>query len=120
MNIPDFCKYLNLTVSSSTDPYDFIFKLLDLFNEELNRGSGEQKKEIEDQKKGETDEETSKRFLDNELKYKNSIITDLFLGQYKSFSKCLSCGNETISFPNFAGMSLPIPDKKTNIQIYII
>ena len=117
MNIPEFCKYLNLTVSSSTDPYDFIFKLLDLFNEELNRGSGEQKKEIEDQKKGETDEETSKRFLDNELKYKNSIITDLFLGQYKSFSKCLSCGNETITFPNFAGMSLPIPDKKTNIQI---
>ena len=117
MNIPEFCKYLNLTVSSSTDPYDFIFKLLDLFNEELNRGSGEQKKEIEDQKKGETDEETSKRFLDNELKYKNSIITDLFLGQYKSVSKCLSCGNETITFPNFAGMSLPIPDKKTNIQI---
>ena len=117
MNIPEFCKYLNLTVSSSTDPYDCIFKLLDLFNEELNRGSGDHKKEIEDQKKGETDEETSKRFLDNELKCKNSIITDLFLGQYKSISKCVLCGNNTITFPSFAGMSLPIPDKKTNIQI---
>jgi hypothetical protein len=102
MNIPEFCKYLNLTVSSSTDPYDCIFKLLDLFNEELNRGSGDHKKEIEDQKKGETDEETSKRFLDNELKCKNSIITDLFLGQYKSISKCVLCGNNTVTFPSFA------------------
>ena len=117
INIPEFCKYLNLTVSSSTDPYDFIFKLLDLFNEELNRASGENKKEIKEQKKGETDEEASKRFFDNELKYKNSIITDLFLGQYKLISKCVLCGNESITFPNFEGMSLSIPDKKTNIQL---
>ena len=117
IGVQEFCKYLDLTVSNNSDPYEFIFKLLDLFNDELNKASGEDKKEIEGQKKGETDEETSKRFSDNDLKYKHSIITDLFVGQYKSISKCLLCGNESITFPNFAGMSLSIPEKKTNIQI---
>ena len=120
IKVPDFCNYIHLTFTNNIDPYELIYKMLGILNDELNRSSGGHNEEIEDQKEGESDEEASRRFFSNDLKYKNSIITDLFVGQYKANSKCVLCGNEFITFPNYSGISIPLPEKKTNIQIKLL
>lgn len=117
MKIESFCKNIGLTNLKNADPCDFIYKLLDKLNEELNKASGDYNKDIEEQKEGESDEETSKRFLSNFKKKKNSVITDLFMGQYKESIKCIFCGTKYIKFPHFFSLGIPMPDKKSNIQI---
>ena len=117
IGVQDFCKKLNIMNINNADPYTFIYYLLNQLNEELNRASGKFNEEIQEQQEGESDEETSRRFTSFNKKKKNSIITDLFLGQYKETAKCINCGTISIKFPNFIRLSVPLPDKKSNIQI---
>ena len=120
INIPSFCNLIDLTNINNIDANEFLFALLEKLHKNLNRASENKNIEIEEQKEGESDEETSKRYLAFDNKKANSIITDLIKGQCKEKKKCLTCGNEYISFPNFIQLKLPICNEKMNIQIKLL
>ena len=66
---------------------------------------------MDSKKKGETDEQCAKRFWECNLKRNDSIITDLFCGQYKSTIVCPECGNINITFDPFNTLTLPLVNK---------
>ena len=84
---------------------------IDYLNEDLNGSTKKPYIEIESKKDDETDENCSKRFWDCNLKRNDSIITDLFCGQYKSTITCPDCGNINITFDPFNTLTLPLTNK---------
>ena len=117
INSQHFCDRIGLKFNSNIEPSDFIFHLFEKLNEELNRAPGDTNKEIEEKKEEESEEQACKRFNIFHKKKKDSIIRDLFVGQCKDKTKCITCGSEFIKFLDFLILSLPLPDKKMNIQI---
>jgi len=71
---------------------------LDFLNEDLNSVSKKEYIELDEKKGNETDEECSKRFWEANLKRNDSIITDLFCGQFKSTITCPKCNRVSITF----------------------
>ena len=53
----------------------------------------------------------AKRFWDLHLRRNDSIITDLFSGQYKSTIECPDCHWISITYDPFNTLILPIPRK---------
>ena len=63
----------------------------------------------------------SKIFWKNFKKRNQSIIVDLFYGQYKSTIKCPNCYNISTSFDPFLSLTLPIAQNiKISIEIYFV
>ena len=93
------------------DSNEFMNFVFDYLNEDLNRTTKKPYIEIESKKDDETDENCAKRFWDCNLKRNDSIITDLFCGQYKSTITCPDCGNINITFDPFYTLTLPVADK---------
>ena len=93
------------------DSNEFMNFVIDYLNEDLNRTTKKPYIELESKKDGESDEECSKRFWDCNLKRNDSIITDLFCGQYKSTITCPECGNINITFDPFNTLTLPLANK---------
>ena len=120
INIQSFCKLIDITNITNIDASDFLFSVLEKLHKNLDRSSKNKLEEIEPQKEDESDEETSKRFIAYDNKLSNSIITDLIRGQCKQKTRCSSCGNEYITFPNFIILKLPISKEKLNIQIKLL
>ena len=61
---------------------------------------------------GKSDREASKEAWLKHLVRNESIIVDLFHGQYKSTLVCNICRKISITFDPFMTLSLPIPGKK--------
>ena len=76
---------------SQHDSNEFMSIFLDYLSEDLNRTTKKEYIELKEKQENETDEECAKRFWECNLKRNDSIITDLFCGQFKS----------TITCPNF-------------------
>ena len=93
------------------DSNEFMNFVFDYLNEDLNGTTKKPYIEIESKKDDETDENCAKRFWDCNLKRNDSIITDLFCGQYKSTITCPDCGNINITFDPFYTLTLPVADK---------
>ena len=93
------------------DSNEFMNIFLDYLNEDLNGTTKKPYIEIESKKEGETDQECAKRFWECNLKRNDSIITDLFCGQYKSTIICPNCGNINITFDPFNTLILPLSNK---------
>ena len=93
------------------DSNEFMNFVFDYLNEDLNGTTKKPYIEIESKKDDETDENCAKRFWDCNLKRNDSIITDLFCGQYKSTITCPDCGNINITFDPFYTLTLPLADK---------
>ena len=105
------------------DVHEFITFFLDYLSEDLNKVKKKTYIEIEEQKKDENDIDCSLRFWDLHIKRNDSIITDLFTGQYKSTIKCPKCNWISRTYDPFNTISLPIPDRKfdkNEIFIYIL
>lgn len=47
---------------------------------------------------------------ENHKRLNNSVIVDLFQGQFKNTLKCLSCRHVSVKFDAFMFLSLPIPE----------
>ena len=120
IKIPGFLKLIGLEYDKNIDANDFIFTILQKLNNNLNRSSETTKGKNEEQKVDESDEDASKRFMEFDNKKSNSIITDLIRGQCKEKRKCLTCGNEYNTFPNFIQLKVPISNEKLNIQIKLL
>ena len=94
------------------DAYEFINRFLAKLHNLLNIGKKKNNYELPKQKENETDEEVSKRTWDNYKLRNNSIIVDLFDGQYKSSTRCSNCKRVSVIYDNFRILELPIPSNK--------
>ena len=116
-----FCKKTGLFANNEQqDSQEFLQALLDNLHEDLNRITNKKYVELDEKRAGERDEEASKRWWDYHKSRENSIIVDLFHGQYKSTISCLKCGNSSVSYDTYMSLGLPIPTEKTNIQIKLL
>ena len=96
------------------DSHEFICAFLDYLNEDLNRTTKKPYIEMKEKGSDETDIECAKRYWDYNLKRNDSIITDLFCGQFKSSITCPECGFINITFPPFETLKLPILNNGRN------
>ena len=116
-----FCKKTGLFMNSEQqDSQEFLLALLDNLHEDLNRITNKKYMELEEQRINETDDEASLRWWNYYKSRENSIIVDLFQGQYKSTIKCLHCGKTSTSYDTYMSLGLPIPSQKTQIQIKLL
>ena len=117
----NFCKKTRLFLNSDEqDSQEFLLALLDNLHEDLNRITNKKYLEMEEQRKGESDEEASKRWWNYHISRDNSIIVDLFQGQYKSTIRCLECKRTSVSYDTYMSIGLPIPTRNTQIQIKLL
>ena len=117
----NFCRKTGLFLNSEQqDSQEFLLAVLDNLHEDLNRITNKKYMELQEQQKGESDESASKRWWDYYRSRENSIIVDLFQGQFKSTIKCSVCGNSSISYDTYMSLGLPIPTIKTSHQIKLL
>lgn len=102
---------------SQQDSNEFLIYLLDRIHEDLNSVSNKPYIEIEEKAKDESDEEASKRWWEKHLLRENSIIVDLFHGQFRSTITCNYCDRVAVSYDSYMFLSLPIPSGKYEINI---
>ena len=102
------------------DSNEFMNIFLDYLNEDLNSVSKKEYIELDEKKENESDEECSKRFWDANLKRNDSIITDLFCGQFKSTVICTNCNWISITFEPFYSISLPLKESKKKNKNYFM
>lgn len=69
---------------------------------------------------GKTDGEASHEAWLKHLIRNESIIVDLFHGQYKSTLVCSICSKVSVTFDPYMTLSLPIPGKKKELNFYYI
>ncbi|MCQ2816988.1 MAG: hypothetical protein MJ252_06960 [archaeon] len=104
------------------DTQEFLNYLLDGLHEDLNRVL--KKPFVEKDESDSPDEIKSKRQWRDFLRRNQSIIVDLFYGQFKSSLMCPdpNCKNISITFDPFLSVSLPIPEKPkpVNVTVYYI
>lgn len=105
---------------SQQDSQELLSYLLDGLHEDLNRVI--KKPFVEDiEFKGQKDEDLSLESWSNYLKRNQSIIIDLFAGQYKSRLDCPDCSKISITFDPFLSVSLPVPHVITsNVSFFLI
>ena len=97
---------------SQHDSQEVLTFMLDKLHEDLNKVSNKPYFEIKVQERSETDEQASNRFWKSYLLRENSIIVELFHGQYKNKVLCPQCKKVSVTYEPFVFLSLPIPSEK--------
>ena len=90
------------------DSNEFMSVFLDYLNEDLNKTTKKEYVELKEKADDETDEQCARRFWEINLKRNDSIVTDLFCGQFKSTITCPDCNNINITFDPFDTINLPL------------
>ncbi|OZJ02043.1 hypothetical protein BZG36_05083 [Bifiguratus adelaidae] len=93
------------------DSQELLAFLLDGLHEDLNRILKKPYIELPDVD-GQPDEEIAEQSWRYHKARNDSIIVDLFQGQFKSKLVCLECGKVSVTFDPFMYLSLPMPIKK--------
>jgi len=93
------------------DCQEFIASLLDGLHEDINRVPTKKFEEYPDMNKME-DMEAAKTSWDLHIRRENSIIVDLFYGQYRSINICQTCNTKRLNFEPFVYLTLPIPENQ--------
>ena len=99
------------------DSNEFLIYILDKLHEDLNKVNNKPYIEIEAKKDNETDLEASNRWWNCHKKRENSIIVELFHGQFKSTILCNFCGRISVDFDPYSFLSLPIPSGRYEIKL---
>lgn len=100
---------------SQHDSHEMLNYMLDALHEDLNRIKSKPYIEINEKQKHESLDEASERWWKTHIKRENSIITDLFHGQYMSVIECPKCSNVVTTFDPYMILSLPIPGNSTKL-----
>ena len=108
---PEFNNY------SQQDAHEFLMAFMDRLHEDLNRVTIKKYQELNEKGEEETDEEASNRWWAYNKSREDSIIRDLFEGQYKSTTKCNTCQCQSINYDTFTTLSVPIPTEKMQYKI---
>ena len=90
------------------DSNEFMSVFLDYLNEDLNKTTKKEYIELKEKSDDETDEQCARRFWDVNLRRNDSIVTDLFCGQFKSTITCPECNWINITFDPFDAINLPL------------
>lgn len=69
---------------------------------------------------GQSEEEGAKEAWNKHLLRNESIVTDLFHGQYKSTVCCSQCPRVSVTFDPAVTLLLPIPAKKVQVKFFYI
>ncbi|KAG0263152.1 CSN-associated deubiquitinating enzyme Ubp12 [Actinomortierella ambigua] len=93
------------------DSQELLAFLLDGLHEDLNRIKKKPYNEVPDSD-GRPDEEVAQICWDLHKARNDSIIVDLFQGQYKSTLVCPVCNKVSVTFDPFMYLSLPLPISK--------
>lgn len=101
------------------DSQECINTILDLLSEDLYRQKKKPYVETTEAE-GQNDELSSSEAWIKHLMRNESIIVDLFHGQYKSTLVCSKCSRVSVTFDPFLTLSLPIPGKKEKISFFYI
>ena len=83
--------------------------MLDALHEDLNRVKDKPYIEMQECQASETETEASTKWWKNHIRRENSIIVDLFHGQYKSKITCPGCSRISITYDPFMYLGIPIP-----------
>jgi ubiquitin C-terminal hydrolase len=94
---------------SQHDSHEMLAFMLDALHEDLNRVKDKPYFELKEKLPEESEEQASNRWWKSHLSRENSIIVDLFHGQYKSKITCPSCKKISITYDPFMYLGLPIP-----------
>lgn len=100
---------------SQHDSHEFMTYFLDIMNEELKKNTDKPYKEIEEKQDNEDDINAARRFWEEYLERNNSVISDLFLGQFKSTIECPECHWESITYDPFITLSLPVKNHEETL-----
>ena len=116
-----FCHKTQLFMTGEQqDSQEFLLALLDNLHEDLNRITNKKYLELQEQQNGESDLEASARWWNYHKSRENSIIVDLFHGQFKSTIKCCVCNNSSTSYDTYMSLGIPIPTQKTQFQVKLL
>ncbi|XP_065195075.1 ubiquitin carboxyl-terminal hydrolase 4-like [Sycon ciliatum] len=96
------------------DSQELLAFLLDGLHEDLNRIRKKPYVELSDSD-GRNDEEVATEAWKAHLKRNDSVIVDMFQGQFKSRLVCPVCNKVSVTFDPFMFLSLPLPIKKTRV-----
>ena len=102
-------KYPQFKLGEQNDAHEILNLILDTLHEDLNRVQCKQYTSLTEKNKGESDVMASERWWCNHISRENSVIVDLFHGQYKSVIECTRCRNRSVTFEPFMFLSLSIP-----------
>lgn len=95
--------------------------VLDGLHEDLNRIRTKPYLSIEEQDVNkESDQAASERWWKNHLLRENSIIVDLFHGQFKTKITCPDCKRQCVNYDSFMFLSLPIPSEMMKLTLRLI
>ena len=106
------------------DTHEFMTFLIDSIHEDLNKVINKpiiQRKDSEIDKNNSNNElESLKSVIEwnNFLKRNQSIMVDLFYGQYKTTISCTKCNNKSINFSIYLSLQLPISKEFFIIKIF--
>ena len=113
-----FSQFVNqFSGNSQQDSNEFLIFLLDKLHEDVNIITKKEYLEIDDNESYISDEEASDISWKRYLKRENSMIVDLFYGQFKSTINCKFCNKISKSFDSYNFISIPIPSKRYEINI---
>lgn len=115
-----FVNFVKQLTFSQQDSCEMLKFMLDSLHEDLNRNKNKMYFDLKEQNENENDEIASKRFWNCHLKKDNSIIIDLFYGQFKNKIICSYCNHTFITYDNFNIIELPISKKNIIGSAYII
>ena len=116
-----FVSHVKLFANNSQhDSHEMLIYLLEKLHEDLNRNKEKQYIELNEKGENEDDIMASNRWWETHQKRDNSIIMDLFSGQYKSTLRCPFCDKISITYDQFSCLELPIENKCFFGTCYII
>jgi ubiquitin C-terminal hydrolase len=101
------------------DSHECISSILDLLGEDLYR-HGRKPFVAMAENEGRSIDDYAEDSWNKHLHRNESIITDLFHGQYKSTVQCSQCNRVSVTFDPLSSLLLPIPDKKTEVKMFYI
>lgn len=99
------------------DSQEFLRYLLEGLHEDVNRVTQKPKHLQIDDDKFKTDVEKASEYWKNYLRYDNSKIVEIFVGQLKSELKFEECNHHSVTFDPFWDLSLPVPKLKSECDI---
>lgn len=98
------------------DSQEVLTFILDKIHEDLNKVHHKPYIEMNSHNNKDTDKVASDKWWKQYKKREDSIIVDLFHGQFKNKIACSSCNYISITFDPFVFLSLPIPSQNYFIQ----
>ncbi|CAL8111304.1 unnamed protein product [Orchesella dallaii] len=102
---------------SQQDAQEFLRYLLEGLHEDVNRVTSKPTPILTDIDDSLSDSQKATEAWKRYLRYEDSRIMDIFVGQLRSTLKCTVCGNCSVTFDPFWDLSLPIPARTASTRL---